>query len=92
MKVSYMRLREDRIKSNGDWEFNKLTRTVSADVTCKTEKEFDKFSELMSAYGYEPSLCPATEDDSYSDSYYFDIDDKKDFIESYKACKMGGIK
>jgi len=87
MKVHYGRIRKDVRKGNGDWEFDKLTRGAYADVTCKTEKEFNDFAERIAVHGYEPSMCPSIDEDSYSDTFYFDISDKKDFKESYKMSK-----
>ena len=88
MKVTYGRIRTDIRKPNGDWEFNKLTRDAYAMVTCKTEEEFNTFAEEMYSHGFTPSLCPDI-DDGYTDTFYFDIADKKDFIESYKMIKKG---
>ena len=87
MKVTYGRLREDRKKSNGDWEFDKLTRTAYADVTCKDEDEFNLLSEALEVHGFTASWCPTITPENYSDTFYFDIDEKKDFKESYAIYK-----
>ncbi len=87
MKVVYGSLRADSQKANGDWEFDKLTGDVYAEVTCKTEVDFDLFAEKMSVHGFNASECPTTEDNSYTDTFYFHKSEKRDFKESYKMVK-----
>ena len=83
-KKRYGVIKEDRQKQNGDWIYDAPTDKCFFEITAKNEKEFDIFSEEMKTQGFEPSLCPTVEDDEYSDSFYMNKEDKKDFLESYE--------
>lgn len=83
-KKIYGVIKEDKQKKNGDWVYDSPTDRCFFEITSKSEKEFDIFSEEMKTQGFEPSLCPTVEENEYTDCFYIFKEEKKDFLESYK--------